>query len=75
MRGFVSAEKERLVQKRQALVKSAEKKDQDSRIASLVEFSQTFKVRFRFVLHTCFPFLDANKFLDFSSLQHQCHQK
>lgn len=44
-RQFVSSEKERLTQKRQDLVKSAVKKEQESRTASLVAFSQNFKVR------------------------------
>ncbi|KAI5479280.1 Pab1 binding protein [Pseudohyphozyma bogoriensis] len=44
-RQFVSAEKERLVQKRQAVVKAAERKDQDTRLASLLEFSQNFKLK------------------------------
>ena len=43
-RQFVSSEKERLTQKRQAAVKAAEKKEQDTRLASLLEFSHSFKV-------------------------------
>ena len=43
-RQFVSDEKERLSQKKQGIIKLAERKDKDSRIASLVEFSQNFKV-------------------------------
>jgi hypothetical protein len=43
-RNFVSHELERLTQKKQAIVKAAEKQDKDSKLASLLEFSQTFKV-------------------------------
>lgn len=43
-RQFVSNEKERLAHKKQALAKDQEKKDQDTRLASLLEFSQSFKV-------------------------------
>lgn len=39
---FVTNEKQRLQQKRQALVKS----DMDKRMADLVKFSKSFKVRF-----------------------------
>ena len=51
-RQFVTDEKERLAQKKQVIIKNAEKKEQDSRLASLLEFSQNFKVQcslFRFV--------------------------
>jgi hypothetical protein len=44
-RQFVSKEKERLTQKRQDLVTVAAKKEQTSRTASLMAFSQNFKVR------------------------------
>lgn len=41
---FVSTEKERLQQKREAVVKQAAKTEKDSKLASLLEFSQSFKV-------------------------------
>lgn len=45
-REFVSSEKERLSRLRQPMVKAAaERKDKDSRLASLLEFSQTFKLK------------------------------
>lgn len=45
MRAFVTSEKARLTQRRDQVIKAAERKDQDSRIKSLLEFSQNFKVR------------------------------
>jgi hypothetical protein len=42
-RDFVTNEKQRLTEKRQALVKS----EMDKRMAELVKFSQSFKVRIR----------------------------
>ncbi|KAL8284188.1 hypothetical protein RQP46_004937 [Phenoliferia psychrophenolica] len=44
-RSFVTSEKVRLTQKREQIVKTAERKDQDSRLASLLEFSQSFKLK------------------------------
>ena len=44
-RDFVTNEKQRLTQKRQALVKS----EMDKRMAELVKFSQSFKVCIGFV--------------------------
>lgn len=43
-RQFVSAEKQRLTEKKNAAAKAAERQDKDSKLASLLEFSQTFKV-------------------------------
>lgn len=43
-RQFVSSERQRLTEKKQALVKAAERQDKDSKLASLLEFSQNFKV-------------------------------
>jgi len=49
-RDFVTNEKQRLTQKRQALVKS----EMDKRMAELVKFSQSFKVYF----HPCQAFIN-----------------
>lgn len=43
-RQFVSLEKQRLTEKKAALAKEAQRQDKDSKLASLLEFSQTFKV-------------------------------
>jgi len=45
-RQFVSFERQRLMEKKNALAKAAERQDKDSKLASLLEFSQTFKVRY-----------------------------
>ncbi|KAM0792108.1 hypothetical protein ACM66B_004812 [Microbotryomycetes sp. NB124-2] len=43
-RQFVSNERQRLTEKKQALAKAAARQDKDSKLASLLEFSQTFKL-------------------------------
>ncbi|ORY78382.1 hypothetical protein BCR35DRAFT_304976 [Leucosporidium creatinivorum] len=44
-RQFVSFERQRLMEKKHALAKAAERQDKDSKLASLLEFSQTFKLK------------------------------
>lgn len=43
-RDFVTSERQRLTEKKAALAKEAQRQDKDSKLASLLEFSQNFKV-------------------------------
>lgn len=47
LRNFVSLERQRLSQKKEALVKAAERQDKDSKLASLLQFSQSYNVSLR----------------------------